>query len=146
MYDDLLVEGRALVGRERPPDLDRLLPLLSFGGVLPALEVLEGGLVGGDEPGSRSAFDGHVAHGHAALHREGAYRLAPVLDDVADPAAGPDAVEDAEHEVLGGDVGGQLTLHRHGHRLWPALEQRLRREDVLDLAGADAEGQSSKSA
>ena len=30
------------------------------------------------------------------------------------------------------------SLDRHGHRLEPALGQRLGREDVLDLAGADA--------
>jgi hypothetical protein len=65
---------------------------------------------------------------------------------VAHAAAGPDAVEDTEHEVLGGHVGGQITLDRDGHRLGPLLRQRLRREDVLDLARADAEGQSAEGA
>jgi hypothetical protein len=58
---------------------------------------------------------------------------------VANPAAGPDTVQDAEHEVLGGHVGGQLALYRDGHRPRPHLRQGLRREDVLDLARADAE-------
>src|SRR5918997_3694520 len=145
-YDDFFVELGALVGRELPPLLDGLGPVLALRGVLAALQVLEGGLVGGHEACPRPALDGHVADRHAALHREGAHRLAAVLDDVADPAGGPDPVQDAEHEVLGRHVGGQLALEGDRHRLGPLLGERLGGEDVLDLRCADAEGQSPEGA
>ena len=42
--------------------------------------------------------------------------------------------------------GGQVALHRDGHRLRPALGEGLGGEHVLDLAGADAEGQGAEGA
>src|SRR5918995_549491 len=68
-YDDLLVELGALVGREGTPVLDGPGPLITLRGVLPALQVLEGGLVRSYEASPRAALDGHVADGHATLHR-----------------------------------------------------------------------------
>ena len=44
-----------------------------------------------------------------------------------------------ERDVLGRHAGGQVALDRHRHRLGPHLRQRLGGEDVLHLAGADAE-------
>src|SRR5215203_3477425 len=111
------------------------------GGVLPASKVLEGRLVGRHEACPGPALDGHVAHGHASLHRELPYGLTPVLYDVPDPAARPDAVQDAEHEVLCRDVRGKLALDGDGHGLRPALGERLGGEDVLDLARPDAESE-----
>src|SRR5215210_671704 len=104
--NDLLVELGALVGRKLLPLLDRGVPMLPLGSVLPAFEVLEGRLVRRHEACPGPALDGHIAHGHAALHRELPDGLAPVLDYVPDPSAGPDPVQDAEHEVLGRNVLG----------------------------------------
>ena len=56
-----------------------------------ALEVVEGRLVGGDEPGLGAGLDRHVADRHAALHRQRPDGRAAVLGDVADAAAGADA-------------------------------------------------------
>ena len=42
--------------------------------------------------------------------------------------------------------GGQLAVDGDGHRARPLLGQRLGGEDVLDLAGADAEGQRAERA
>src|SRR5215217_198976 len=121
LYHYFLVELGALVGPKVLPLLDGDIPLLTLGGELSALQVLEGGLVGGYEAGPRAALDGHVAHGHAALHRELPDGLAAVFDDVPRPTAGPDAIEDAEHEILGRDVGGKVALHGDGHGLRAAL-------------------------
>ena len=52
----------------------------------------------------------------------------------------------AEHEVLGRDAGGQLAVHGDGDRLRAALGEGLGRQHVLDLAGADAEGERPEGA
>ena len=52
----------------------------------------------------------------------------------------------ARIEVLGGDARRQRALDRDGHRLGPGQRQGLRGQDVLDLAGADAERQRAEGA
>ena len=44
------------------------------------------------------------------------------------------------------DAGGQLAVDRDRQRLRARLRQRLRGQHVLDLAGADAEGQGPEGA
>src|SRR5215210_1642923 len=144
--NDFFVELGALLGRQLLPLLDRGVPMLAFGGVLPASEVLEGRLVRGYEARPGPTLDGHVAHGHAALHRELSDGLTPVLYYVPDPATRPYTVQDAEHEVLGRDVGGKRALDGDGHGLRPALGKRLGSEDVLDLARPDAESERAERA
>ena len=68
---DRLVEGGAVVGGQAAPVVERPLPGGARRGVGAALEVGERGVVGGDEAGLGAGLDRHVAHGHAALHREG---------------------------------------------------------------------------
>ena len=62
------------------------------------------------------------------------------------PPPVPMRADDGEHDVLGGDVGGSVALDGDGHPLRPRLRQRLGGEHVLDLAGADAEGQRAERA
>ena len=69
----------------------------------------EGGVVGGDHAGPGAGLDRHVADRHPALHRKRPDGRAPVLDDVADAAAGADAADEGEDDVLGGDAGGQVA-------------------------------------
>jgi hypothetical protein len=106
-----------------------------------ALEEVEGGLVGGDQPGLRAGLDRHVADGHPGLHRQLLDGAAPVLDDVPLAAAGADLGDDGEDDVLGAHAGRQFAVHGDRHLLGPVLRQGLGRQDVLDLAGADAEGE-----
>jgi hypothetical protein len=65
---------------------------------------------------------------------------------VADAAAGADAVDDREDDVLGADAPGQLALDGDRHRLRRVLRQGLGGEHVLDLARADAERESAERA
>ena len=51
-----------------------------------------------------------------------------------------------QDDVLGGDAGGQVAVDGDGHRAGPVLGQGLGGEHVLDLAGADAEGQRAERA
>ena len=122
-----------------------------------ALEVFERGLVRRDHAGAGARLDGHVAHGHAFVHREVADRLAAaeipdllldaaVFDDVALTAAGADLRDDRQNNVLGGGVRRQLAVHVDRHRLERLEAQRLRRHHVLDLGGADAERERAERA
>ena len=107
-----------------------------------AFEIGEGGFVGSDHAGAGSGFDAHVADGHAAFHGEGANGGAGVLDDAAGGAIGADVADDGEDDVFGGDAGGEFAFDGDAEGFWLRLRQGLRGEDVLDFAGADAEGQA----
>jgi hypothetical protein len=122
-----------------PPRLDGRVPVASLRRVGLVLEVGEGGLVGGDQPGPCSALDGHVADRHPALHREVLEGLPAVLDDVPDPAVDADDVEDVQDQVLRGGPDRQRPLDLDRERLRHPLRQGLGGEDVLDLGGADPE-------
>ena len=110
------------------------------------MEVLEGRVVRGDEPGPRAALDAHVADGHPLLHGHGADGLAGVLEDVAGPAADPDPGDEREDDVLGADARGQPAVDPDLVGLRVALQQRLGREDHLDLARPDPERQRAERA
>ena len=126
--------------------LDRGVPVGAPRRLGPALDVVEGRLVGGDHPGLGAPLDRHVADRHAALHRELLDRLAAVLDDVPLPAAGAGVGDQVEHEVLGRHAVGQRPVDGDGHRLGLGLHQRLGGQHVLDLGGADAEGDRAERA
>ena len=51
-----------------------------------------------------------------------------------------------EDDVFGADTGGQLAVDLYPHVLAPLGDEALGGEHVLDLAGADAKGESAKSA
>ena len=51
-----------------------------------------------------------------------------------------------EDQVLGGDAVAELARVADPHRLRPALDQGLGGEHVLDLGGADPEGERAEGA
>jgi len=114
--------------------------------VLPAVEVLEGRVVRGDEPGARTALDAHVADGHPLLHGQRPDGVTGVLEDVPRPAADPDPGDEGEDDVLGADAGGQPSVHLDLVRLRVALEQGLGGQDHLDFARPDPEGERTECA
>ena len=143
---DLTVEHRVVVGAQGLPVRDRGVPVGALRRLGLALDVVEGRLVGGDEPGLGAPLDRHVAHGHPALHGELLDGLAAVLHDVALAATGAGVGDEGEHHVLGGHALGQAAVDRDGHRLRAGLGQGLGGQDVLDLGGADAEGDRAEGA
>jgi hypothetical protein len=135
-----------VVGRELEPLRHGGVPVRSGGRVRAAGDVLEGRLVRRDQAGSRTALDAHVADRHARLHPERANRRPAVLEDMASAAADADTAQQRQDDVLGGDTGMEPSLDAHLERPRSPLEQRLRREDVLDLGRADAECQRAEGA
>ncbi len=117
----------SVLGGEAAPVLDRGLHVV--GRRPPALHPLEGGVVGRDHPGAAAALDGHVAHGHAALHGEALDGRARVLDHVAHAAVHADAADGGEDQVLGRDARARAPRCRRcassaacaaGASAWPA--------------------------
>ena len=114
--------------------------MLARGRERPAAQVFERGVVDGDHPGPRAGLDRHVADRHPAFHRQRADRAAAEFDGVPAPARRADPADRGQHEVLGGDAGRQPAVGADQHRFRLLDQQALRRQDVLDLRSADAEG------
>ena len=129
---------RALVGAQGVPEAPRLVPGGALRRLRLVLQIGVGLLVGRDDAGAGAALDRHVADRHAAFHGQRPDRLAGIFEHVAGAAGGADLADDGEDDVLGGDAGRQHAVDAHAHVLGLALDQRLRRQDVLDLGGADA--------
>ena len=140
------IERRVVIGVKATPGIECLLPPGALGDEVAPFHVGEGGVIRGDEAGAGAALDGHVADGHAAFHREGTDDIAAVLDDVADSAGDTDAVDDGEDDILGGDAGMEFAVDFDRHGAGFRLREGLGGEHVLDLAGADAEGERAERA
>ena len=141
-----LVEHGIVIGLQRLPIFDGLVPHLTFRRVRTALQVFESHLVRGDHACAGAGFDGHVADGHAGIHRQLLDGFATVFDDVALAAAGADLRDDGQNNILGGDALRQVALDVHGHGLERLQAQGLRGHDVLHFGGADADGHSAERA
>ena len=103
-------------------------------------------LVRRDQAGAGAALDRHVADRHAAFHRQRADRLAGIFQHIAGAAGGADLADDGQDDVLAGDAVGQFAVDDRAHVLGLLLDQRLRRQHVLDLGGADAVRQRAERA
>src|SRR6266481_1271541 len=143
---DLHVKVGAAIALEQLPALDGFLKRFAARNKRPAFEISEGGFVRRDHAGARAALNGHVADGHAPVHRKGANGFAAVFRDVAVAAGDARFSDDGKNQVLCRDALGPLAMHENVQRLRARLHEALRCEDVLDFAGADAESQRSKRA
>ena len=112
---DRLVEGRAVIGGQPPPAVERDVPVGALRGVGPAVDVLEGRVVGGDQAGPGAALDAHVADGHALFHGQRPDGVAAVLEDMTGAAAHADPGQQREDDVLGADAR-RPAGHRSGPR------------------------------
>ena len=52
--------------------------------------------------------------------------------------------DNSEREILGGDAFGQRAVHVYKHRARLILRQALRRQHLLNLAGANAKRQRAE--
>ncbi len=141
-----LVEHGVVIGLQRLPVFDGLVPHFAFRRVRTTLQVFEGHFVRSDHAGAGAGLDRHVADGHAGVHRQLPDGFAAVFDDVALTAAGADLRDDRKDDVLGGDALRQITLDVHGHGLERLEAQGLRGHDMLDLGSTDADGHRAERA
>ena len=129
-----------------PPARDGRVPVGAFRSIRAACHILIGRVVGRDQAGARAAFDRHIADGHALFHRKRADGRAAVFEHAAGSAADADARDQVQNDVLRADAVLQRAVDPHLIGLRGRLQQALRGEHMLDLAGADAERQRAESA
>ena len=77
---------------------------------------------------------------------ERADRVAGVFQHIAGAAGGADLADDRQDDVLAGDAVGQFAVDHRAHVFGFLLDQRLRRQHVLDFGGADAVRQRAERA
>ena len=126
------------------PISHRLVPLQAGGRERAAFDVFDGFFVHRHQTRARTAFDGHVANGHAAFHGQTAYGRAGKFNRVTRAASGADLADDGQHHVFAGDAFGQDALHLDQHVLGFFCQQGLGGHDVLDLGRTDAVRQRAK--
>src|SRR5437879_4947832 len=136
----------AVVAPQCSPALDGFLKRFAARNKGTAFEISERGFIRRDHAGARSAFDAHVADGHAAVHRKGTNCLAAVFGDVTVATANANFSDDGENQIFCRDAFGALSVYKNVQRLRARLHEALCRENVLNFAGANAEGQSAESA
>ena len=136
--DDLLVEGRAVVGAQPAQAGSTSTPRSAT-----QAKVVSSGAT---MPGAAAALDRHVADRHAALHRQRLDGGPGELDDVAGGAVDAHLADRPEDEVLGRDAEAEARPRSGCASTRLALHEHLRRQHVLDLARADAEGQRAEGA
>ena len=134
---DLLVKHGIRVRIELSPLLHGLVPCLAFGGILAALEVFEGDVVGSDETCAATHLDTEVREREATLHAHVTYGRAGILYGIARSTRGSHLCHDVEGHVLGGGTLGQGALDVDAHGLGLALQDGLRSEHLRYLTGAD---------
>ena len=114
---DRLVEGGAVVGRQRPPALDRRVPIRALRRVRTAVRGTRRSCrPGAIRPGASAALDAHVADRHPLFHGQRADGVAAVLEDVSGPAADPDPRDQVQDDVLGADARARAGRRRGPRR------------------------------
>lgn len=140
------VEVRVGIGDQRAPQRDRRLQVGALGRERATLHVGNRLFVHRHHANARTGFDGHIANGHAAFHRQVADRAAGKFQCMAVAAGGADPADHRQHDVLGGHAERQRAFHAHLHVLHLLGDQALRGQHMLDLGGADAVRQRTERA
>ena len=138
-----VVDG-AFVGRERPPEAAGGLKLLSRKIGHMGLDPRSRLLVGRDQGASGARLDREVAERHAALDRKRVDRAALILDHVTERTTGAYRAKHRERQILGRAALGQHAVDADQHRLRQTIDERLRRENVLDFRGPDPESEGAE--
>ncbi|CEI77608.1 Flp pilus assembly protein TadG [Pseudomonas aeruginosa] len=133
--------------RHQPlPAGDGLVPLLGARREGPALHVVDGLLVDGDQADAGARLDRHVADGHPPFDGQVADGAAGELDGVAVAAGGADPADHREDDILRRDAGRQPAFDLDQHVLHLLRHQALGRQHMLYLGSADAVGQRAEGA
>jgi hypothetical protein len=142
----LAIELRVGIAPQRTPVAKRLIPRRTSRRERTLREPMEGHIVGRHETRARAHFDDEVAQRQATLDRHRPHDSAVVFNSMTAPTGDADLGDNAQRSVLRGDIGAEPAVQPHPHALRPLHRQHLRRQDVLEFAGAAAEGERAEAA
>ena len=89
-------------------------------------------------------LDCHVGNRQTSFEAERANNRAGIFDHMPGAARRTQHARDMQHDVLCADAGSKLALDPDLHRFRLLQLQGLRRQHMLDFAGADAERQRTQ--
>ena len=123
-----------------------VIPLFAARRPRSATQPGESRVVGGDHAGAAASLDGHVAEGHARLHRHGPNSAAGILDGITRAPRGADPRDHRQDRILGRDMRAEPAVDDDPHLPRLALPQSLGGQDMSRLGRADPEGQGAECA
>ena len=123
-----------------------LVPFQAGRGEGAAFDIGDGFVVHRHQTRARTAFNGHIAHRHAAFHAECANGRASKLNGVAGAARRANFSDDGQHHIFAGHAFGQRAFNQDAHVFGFFGQQGLRGQHMLHLRGANAVSQRAKRA
>ena len=96
-------------------------------------EVLDGGLIDGEETHGGSVLGGHVGESGTVLDGHGLQTITKVLDELADTSVLPQLLSDSEDQIGGGGTRGELALQLEPNNLGEDHGDLLTAHDGLSL-------------
>jgi hypothetical protein len=143
---DLAVEHRVGMARERAPVGECLLPQRAGRRKGSAFQVFEGLLVGRDHADLGAKLDREIADREPAFDLERANGAAGIFHGITRAPGSADLADQVQDHVLGRHARMARALEGDAQALGLALDQRLRRQHMDHLGGADAEGDGAHAA
>ncbi len=141
-----LVEHSPFIGRQRAPPGDGSIPVSPLGRHRAAFQIGESRFVRREQARPCACLDRHIGDGQPPLDRHIAEHRAAIFHDIAGAASGADMAANRQRDILGGYAKAQFAFDHDLHRLRLLEQQCLRRQHMLDLRRANAEGQCAQRA
>src|SRR5207249_8835808 len=139
-----VVIGGVRVRRHGFPVSDNAFESDSRRDVQPPLQIFECRWVRVNVTDKRAAFDAHIADGHPFFHVHLVDCRAAIFIGKALTSADSQAAYDTKNHILGTYAGPERAVDVDSAHLEFIHGERLRREHIPHLAGADAEGERAK--
>jgi hypothetical protein len=109
------------------------VPYLAF------TQISQSNFIGSNQPRLPAELRGHVAKGHALLHRQGTDRRPAILHGLVLAAVHAEAPDEEEHDVLRRDAGTQPAVEVHGDGVRHLQPDLAGHHHAEHLGRADAE-------
>ncbi len=140
---DIIVFSIGIAAQALPPG-DGLVPIGPLGGKVAVFEIVVCGLIRIDVAAAGTAFDGHVAHGHALFHGHLLKGCTSKFVGVTDAAFDAEFANEMQNHIFGIDPRPEAAVDFDAADFEFGEGEGLGGEDVADLAGADPEGDRPK--
>ena len=112
----------------------------------PAVDILHGLLVYGEDSVLAAGLDGHVGDGEAVVHGQGGHALPGELQGLIQGTVHPDLADQVQDHILAADAGLELPLQGHLDGRGDLEPQQAGGHARSHVGGADAGGEGTQRA